>query len=189
MKKTYRIRLTLKTALHINAGVGGDKRRIFVKSGGRAYIPATVIKGVMRNNADMLVKTFYPDEKCIGKENAERSCSCMMCTMFGKAGFSPSRIVIDNLYTDHAAEPERETRTNVAINRYARKAENGALVNQETVSAAAEPVFEGGMTVYYPDDSAQCEKLLLKALEMIDSIGSAKSRGLGLVETEVTESA
>lgn len=187
MKKTYKIRLTLKTALHINAGVGGDKRKIFVKSGGRAYIPATAIKGVMRNNADMLVKTFYPDEKCIGKENAERDCGCMVCTMFGKAGYRPSRIVIDNLYSD--SEPEKETRTSVAMNRFARKAENGMLVTQETVSAAAEPVFAGEMTVYYPDDEAKYEKLLLKSLEMIDSIGSAKSRGLGLVETEVTESA
>lgn len=186
MKKIYHIKLKLKTAVHINAGVGSDGRRIVVKSNGEKYIPATLIKGILRNQMEMIVKTLYSDYRCNGKENAQKSCDCIMCRMFGKAGFQPSRIIIDNLYSEK--EIKMEIRTNNAINRFTRKANDGALVSQEVAAATKESVFEGDMTVYYKNDAElKYEKILLKSFEMIDSIGSSKSRGLGLVEIEVSE--
>ena len=52
MKKVYNIRLKLKTPLHINAGSGSDGRRFFVSDKIGAYIPATLIKGILRNRME-----------------------------------------------------------------------------------------------------------------------------------------
>lgn len=195
MKKKYKIRITLKSALHINAGVGGDGRRIIMKNvynDGKKditelYIPATTLKGILRNKMEMNIKALESGYSCVGKDNAESDCDCVMCRFFGKAGFKPSRLIIDNLYMTDKSAGQTEIRTNNAINRYTRKAFDGALVSQEVISAAENPVFEGEMTVYYIGDMAEYEKILLGSLKMIDSIGSSKSRGLGYVQTEVEE--
>ena len=55
MKKVYNIRLKLKTPLHINAGSGSDGRRFFVSDKIGAYIPATLIKGILRNRMEMQI--------------------------------------------------------------------------------------------------------------------------------------
>ena len=194
MKKTYRIKLKLKTALHINAGTGGDGKRLAVKSiytdeNGESktelYIPATTLKGMLRNQMEMNIKTLNSTYSCNGKSFADSPCNCVMCRLFGKAGFQPSRVIIDNLYPVSATQ--LENRTNVAINRYTRKAEDGMLVTQETVSASDEQLFEGNMTVYYIGDLRKYEKALVESFKMIDSIGSSKSRGLGYVGIEVVE--
>ena len=61
MKKVYNIRLKLKTPLHINAGSGSDGRRFFVSDKIGAYIPATLIKGILRNRMVMNIKAIDPD--------------------------------------------------------------------------------------------------------------------------------
>ncbi len=185
MKKTYSIKLIPKTAFHINAGTGSDQRRIFVKSNGEAYIPATLLKGMMRNQAEVIIKTLDSSYTCKGKENADCDCDCIICKMFGKAGFRPSRIVVDNLYLPPNDKTKREIRTNIAVSRYSKCVREGALVSQETVSR--DLCFEGNMTVYYTKDMLKYEKLIKESLKMIDSLGSSKSRGLGWVEIEVEE--
>ena len=186
MKHKYEIKIRLKSALHINAGTGGDGSQMVVKSNGEAYIPATTLKGILRSNMEMIVRSLYPDYICNGKENAEKSCDCIMCRFFGKAGFQPSRIVIDNLYSKNA-DAKSEYRTNTAIDRYTRRVNSKALVSKEAVSASEEQIFCGNMIVYYTGEMIKYKDVLLKAFSMIDSIGSSKSRGLGLVEAEVTE--
>lgn len=181
MKKVYNITITLLTPLHINAGTGADSRRVFVKTGSKPYIPATLLKGIMRSSTEQLIRSLYPDYVCSGKDNADSDCSCILCTLFGKSGFKPSRIVLDNLLTDSSAAPQ--LRTNLGLNRFTRRAQNKNLVSSEV--AAAGTVFRGQMTVYYTDALKKYEPLLISVLENIDSIGSAKSRGLGLVKTEV----
>lgn len=186
MKSNYEIKIKLKSALHINAGTGGDGTQTVVKSGGEAYIPATTLKGILRSNMEMLVKSLDPDYSCNGKENAEKSCDCIMCRFFGKAGFQPSRVVIDNLYNE-GDDTKTEYRTNNGIDRHTRRIQDKALVSREAVSAVGEQVFRGNMVVYYTGEMTRYKSVLLKAFDMIDSIGLSKSRGMGLVETEVTE--
>lgn len=194
MKKTYKIKLRLKTALHINAGTGGDGKQLVVKSiytdengdsKSTPYIPATTLKGMLRNQMEMNIKTLDNKYSCNDKSSADNPCSCVMCRLFGKAGFQPSRVIVDNLYP--ISDTQLESRTNIAINRYTRTAAEGMLVNRETVSASGEQLFEGDMTVYYVGDLVKYEKALVESFKMIDSIGSSKSRGLGYVGIEVEE--
>ena len=97
----------------------------------------------------------------------------------------PSRVIIDNLLP--LSDVKREIRTNVSINRYTKKGLDGALVSSNVISAADNQEFVGNMTVYYTPSLIKYEKALIESFKMIDSIGSSKSRGLGLVQIEVTE--
>lgn len=182
MKKVYNVSIVPLTAFHINAGIGPDGRRVYVKNGREAYIPGTTVKGVLRNNIEMLIKKDIPNIKCTGKENGDAPCDCPMCTLFGKAGFQPSRVIVDNFYADNTIS---EVRTNNAISRHTKKTLDGALVSYETVSAVKHLSFDGNITVYYTEDTKKYEQYVLAGLSLIDSIGSSKSRGLGWVDVEV----
>ena len=191
MKKIYQITVKLLSPLHINGGTTSDGVRISIKQNGIPYIPATLMKGVLRDKFEMLARTYDSSFKCNGKEAAVNSCDCLSCRMFGKAGYQKSKIIIDDLFS-----PQNigyELKVNVAINRYLRKAGDGMLVTTEVVAnndlKGNTVVFTGLMTVYYPPfiDSVLTEKYLFGALTLIKNIGSGKSRGMGFVRIEVME--
>lgn len=189
MKKIYKIKVKLLSPLHINAGNLPDGKRATVKQKNKPYIPATLFKGIVRDKFEQLLNTFLDDYKCEGKENADKVCNCLSCTTFGKAGFSKSKIIFDNLETEQ--ELICETRTNIAINRYLRKNVENALVFSEVVSPYDKnnnPVeFKADMTVYYSDDEKckEIEKYVFTAIENIKNVGLGKSRGIGFVEVKV----
>lgn len=205
MKKVYDVSVTLKSALHINGGTNPDGMRITIKSDGQAYIPATLFKGMVRENFEKLVYLMNKDNKvpyfkdisCKGKMEADQPCSCPVCTMFGKAGFQRSRIYFDNLETDQKLR--YTIRANVAIDRYLQKARDKALVFSETVDTMAEiqdkgeekkvpTSFSGQITVYLPETYGyEICACLEEAVSMIKSIGLGKSRGLGFVEVNISE--
>lgn len=180
MKKAYEINVELLSALHINSGVDSDGTRIFVACDGKPYIPATLIKGIARDNFERLLKTFSNEYKL-------DNCDDVVSNIFGKEGFQKSRIIFDNLYTK--SQVITDTRTNISINRYTRKANDGALVFSKTVSPFDKQqnniCFNGEFTLYSNDE--KYIQLLIKAIEMISCIGSGKSRGLGFVEVKVSE--
>ena len=180
MKKTYKINVKLLSAMHIHSGVAPDGTRLFVTCDGNAYIPATLIKGITRDNFSRLLKTFSDE---YGVDN----CDYEGGKIFGEEGFQKSRIIFDNLYTEN--DVITDTRTNISISRYTRKSNDGALVFSKTVSPFDKEqnniCFNGEFTIY-SDDEKKIE-LLIKAIEMISCIGSGKSRGLGFVEVRVSE--
>lgn len=174
MKKVYKITVKQLSAMHINGGTAADGKRITVKYDRKSYIPATLLKGVFRGNFAMLASTLGIDKKICGE-------------FFGDGGFQRSRIILDNLFTEQ--ETVTETRTNVSISRYTRKSANEMLVTSEIQSpfdVERNPVqYSGEMTVYYSEENLKYEKLLFKALQMTNAVGSGKSRGLGFVEVTV----
>jgi CRISPR/Cas system CSM-associated protein Csm3 (group 7 of RAMP superfamily) len=180
MKKTYEINVKLLSALHINSGVSSDGRRLFVTCGGKPYIPATLIKGITRDNFTKLLKTF-------SNEYSVDNCDYEVEKIFGKEGFQKSRIIFDNLYTKN--ETIVDTRANISINRYTRKVNHGALVFSKVVSPFDNKhdniCFNGEFALYFNDD--KYISLLIKSIEMIKCLGSGKSRGLGFVEVMVSE--
>lgn len=190
MKKTYKINVKLLSAMHIHSGVAPDGTRLFVtciendkdkdEVKVKAYIPATLIKGITRDNFSRLLKTF-------SNEYGVDDCDYEVSKIFGKEGFQKSRIIFDNLYTEN--DVIIDTRTNISISRYTRKANDGALVFSKTVSPFDKEqnniCFNGEFTIYSDDE--KYIKLLIKAIEMISCIGSGKSRGLGFVEVRVSE--
>ncbi len=189
MKKIYKIKVKLLSPLHINAGNLPDGKRATVKQKNKPYIPATLFKGIVRDKFEQLLNTFVDDYICEGKENADKVCNCLSCSTFGKAGFSKSRIIFDNLETEQ--ELICETRTNIAINRYLKKNMENALVFSEVVSPYDknnDPVeFKADITVYYNNDETyrETEKYVCTAIENIKTIGLGKSRGIGFVEVNV----
>lgn len=192
-KVIYGISVRLLSALHIDGGTNADGTRIILRTDGNAYIPATLFKGMVRENFTKLWKAVYGNEEnCIGVFNADKKCECTVCRLFGKSGFQRSRIYFDSLTTEQALN--YQLKTNVSIDRHLRKAKEHALVFSETVERlddSGEPViFKGEVTVWYPHnvgaDKLRCmEAVLVKAIEYINYIGMGKSRGLGFVESTV----
>lgn len=198
MKRVYDVSVTLKSALHINGGTNADGTRMTIQSGGKAYIPATLFKGMVRENFQKLVslmsenteEPMFESIACTGRKNAEQPCGCPTCTMFGKAGFQRARIYFDNLETEQ--ELNYSLRANVAIDRYLQKARDGALVFSqvvETKDKSKMPVTFSGQVLVYPSEKYGNEMLvcLEEAIKMIQIIGLGKSRGLGFVEVNIRE--
>lgn len=179
MKKVYKIEVRLLSAMHINAGVAPDSKRVFVKSDGKPYIPATLFKGLVRSNFEMLLNTYAPENTAVAN------------AFFGDEGYNRSHTVFDNLFSEQAAE--YENRANVSISRYTRKNIDKALVFSEVVSrrdsSGQDIVFSGDVTVYYSKEMLEYEKYFIEAVKLINSIGSGKSRGLGYVEVSIVEKA
>lgn len=197
MKKTYQISVKLLSALHINGGTNANGVRITMKesvNGAESpYIPASVFKGILREQFARIWRDCIENEdSCIGRLNADKPCSCMVCKMFGGAGFQRSRIYIDRLTT--AKKPNFTIRTNVSINRYCRTNQNAALVFSEVTERfdnTNTPDFIGDMTVYYPPQLSETEQrriegVLIEAAAQISYLGMGKSRGLGFVEVSLT---
>ncbi|MBP1549634.1 MAG: hypothetical protein J6A05_06480 [Oscillospiraceae bacterium] len=177
MKKVYKIEVRLLSAMHINAGIAPDSKRVFVKSDGKPYIPATLFKGLVRSNFEMLLNTYTPENIAVSN------------SFFGEEGYCRSHAVFDNLFSEQAAE--YENRVNVSISRYTRNKVDTALVFSEVVSrrdsSGQDIVFSGDVTVYYSDKMLEYEKFFIEAVKLVNSIGSGKSRGLGYVEVSIVE--
>ena len=191
-KKCYRITVTLRSPLHINGGTDADGTRVPVMMGGKPYIPATAMKGMIRDKFSSYLKMLGVDS-CTCKEKAEKSCGCPACVLFGKAGFQPSRVFLDHLTAVPDAEPVLSLRTNVAIDRKLLTGKDRMLVGTKVIEPqdrrGRQMCFSGEMTVWYagdPDDIRKTEFLLLESVKSVIEIGGGKSRGFGLVETEVT---
>jgi CRISPR/Cas system CSM-associated protein Csm3 (group 7 of RAMP superfamily) len=197
VKVYYPITVKLLSAIHINGGTDANGNRVTVRSDGQAYIPATLLKGMIRENFTKIWSTLYSDtdSKCTGSDSADAPCSCITCQMFGKAGFQRSRVYIDNCISNQ--ELNYQLRSNVSIDRYTKKSLDTALVFTEVVDRFAkgndkteDTVFNGGIAVYYPTDltvSQQCkiEAVLVESIKGINYIGLGKSRGLGFVEATI----
>ncbi len=179
MKKEYTITVRLLSSMHINAGVAPDSKRIVVKEDGVPYIPATLFKGLVREKFSVLLNTFAPE--IMG----------MADRFFGSDGYNKSHVIFDDLRTEQ--EYIYETRSNVSISRYTRKNTDQALVFSENVSCFDKQgenlVFRGDVTVYFKDDMKKFEPFFIEAVKLINSIGSGKSRGLGLSEVRIIEKA
>ena len=134
MKKNYNIKVKLLSPMHINGGTSPDGRRITITQDKKPFIPATLFKGMVRNNFEMFYNTYHSDVVCNDKENANKICKCPSCVMFGRSGFQKSRVIFDNLELQEGQESVIELRANNSINRMLRKTKEGALVFTETVS-------------------------------------------------------
>ena len=197
MKRTYPVSVRLLSAMHINGGTDINDNRITVRTDGKAYIPASLFKGIVRENFTKLWQIAGDDSTvCTGNRNEARQCRCTVCRMFGTAGFQRSRIFFDHLETEQS--PCYQMRGSVSVNRYTRKSADRTAVFTEIVEPLAEGengrlepcIFHGEITIYYPpeytaDQQKQIEAVFVQAVRMMTEIGSGISRGLGFTETEI----
>jgi CRISPR/Cas system CSM-associated protein Csm3 (group 7 of RAMP superfamily) len=187
--------MKLNSALHINGGTDVNGTRVTLKMDGKAYVPASLLKGMVRENFTKLWRIAVPDDvsPCCAGNGDTKPCSCIPCRMFGTGGFQKSRIYFDHLETDQPLEYSH--RSNIAIDRHSRKVVDQALVFTQTVEPKTkkgeQTVFCGEITVYYPPEmdlqkQQQIEAVMRAAVHMITNIGLGKSRGLGFVETDLS---
>lgn len=170
----YNVNIRIITPFNIATGESIDNfiNKSTVKYKGKPYIPASTIKGKIRNNFYMITDLNHSEENCV----------CPMCKIFGKPGYSPSKIYIDDFITEE--EPVTLIRFGNAIDRYRKTAKDNALFTEEL---SGNRLFKGFIKVYFDDDTINYKENLEMAIKMIDSIGNGRSRGHGHVEIDLEE--
>lgn len=165
--------------MHINGGTASDSKKLIVKFDSKPYVPATLLKGMIRANFEMLINTFDPSHQEVSAK------------IFGSEGYNRSHVILDNLMPD--SDIPLEDRSEIAISRYTRKVNDNALVFSEVTScfdkSGESSVFSGEMTVYYSEETQKYEKYLLNAIKLINAVGTGKSRGMGFAEVTIDEKA
>jgi len=170
----YKVNIRIITPFNIATGeiIDGFIDKSTVKYKGKPYIPASTIKGKIKNNFYMISDLNHQEEGCV----------CPMCKIFGEPGYSPSKIYIDDFVTEE--EPLTLIRFGNAIDRYTKTAKDKALFTEEL---SGNSLFKGTIKVYFDDDTINYKEKLEMAIKMIDSIGNGKSRGRGHIEVEIEE--
>ncbi|ORX22598.1 RAMP superfamily protein [Thermoanaerobacterium sp. PSU-2] len=180
MKKTFNIVVKLKSPMCIATGssTGNLVDKYFIKDRlGKPYIPASTMKGIMRQNFMSLIDEEHRDDM---------KCTCPVCKVFGSPGYNPSKLYIDDLLLDESSVNigSRTIRYSTSVDRYRKVAKDNSLNSMEIYEGGA---FKGTMDLYLDESTEKYEELILISLKMIESIGAGKSRGYGWVHVDVKE--
>lgn len=160
--RTFKIIVKTLTPFNISTG---NKNNGFIKnlsvrnSSGKPYIPGSTMKGLIKDN----YRLFNDDVDFV----------------FGKEGYSPSKVIVENFELSKEDNSIRGVRFGNSIDRYRKVAKEGNLYSKETISGT----FIGCIHVIDCDDELQ-EKLEA-AIKMIKSIGGSKSTGFGEVKITI----
>jgi len=188
------IEFCLGTAFHTT----GNRRRweadkaLALDVEGQYVIPATTVKGFLREKAELLLRT-WGHQVCTGPEPS-RMCDstslCLVCQVFGNPRHSSPLRFSDARFTAPAFHAiGTAIRSGVAISRYRRAASPQRLFFVETTQAMPThwiATCEG----YFQSTQAAQEAAALLALAAAwgTAIGGGRSRGLGwLTQSQVKE--
>ncbi|GAB4405951.1 MAG: RAMP superfamily CRISPR-associated protein [Anaerolineales bacterium] len=148
---------------------------------GNFVIPATSVKGFLREKAEVLLRTWGRDT-CLGPDPAGM-CSgptlCLVCRVFGNPRHA-SPLHFADVVLARDAEMEPQIRSGVGISRQRRAAYPQHLFFLETTQARL-PVARTHCEGHFPDVQSALEAAALVALAARwgAAIGGGKSRGLG----------
>lgn len=171
----YNVTISTLSPIHIGLGAQNknDTIALTVKDSKEiSMIPGTTVKGALRSSFARLQD---------GEHVPHEACECKVCRLFGKGGFSPSRIYVDDFKKVDQLGETRAVLSSNRIDRHRKVCVEGALFSKEVVYG----VYQGMITAYVEDE--QQKEQLKAALQLIKSIGSGKSRGLGWVGVKVEE--
>lgn len=180
-----KLHFILDTAFHTtgNRWRWGADKALAMAPDGTYVIPATTLKGALRDRAEVLLRTWGQDV-CTGPTPntmcLEPDRLCTVCQVFGNPRFpSPLR------FQDARFLPEvvAQIRSGVSISRQRRAALAGRLFFVETTSPGpleAIATCEG----YFPDRTSalQAYALITLAARWTPAVGGGRSRGLGWIE-------
>jgi len=171
-KKVYEIVIEIKTPFIISSGnIEGEMiDKATVKMNNKPFIPGSTLKGKVRDNLLMILKSKLNEDK------AEE----LVSRLFGSKGYCPSKIY----FTDLLPEEEKGTnvRYGVAIDRFRKVSKDKALYSFETADIG---IYKGKVEAYI-DEEIDLEELIM-AFKMIDFIGGSKSRGCGRCKVDIRE--
>ena len=195
--------LQIKTTsfLHIGTGLGNQvvDRTVMKDKKGLLYIPASSIKGKLRNICEELTEIFDL-KNCSphGKKQCSRKPFCIVCRIFGSK-FREGRLLFDNAYMseesrkiyEDAGYLQTQARTQVKINRIIKTSEKGHLFQSEY--GVRDITFQGEINGLLPATPLGAEEgnppyeviFLLSGLKMLKSIGGNKSTGSGEVDITI----
>ncbi len=179
------LHLILDTAFHTtgNRRRWGADKALAMSPNETFVIPATTLKGALRDRAEVLLRT-WGQHVCTGP-TPETMCSngddlCPACQVFGNPRFpSPLRFYDGQFEPDTVAQ----IRSGVSISRQRRAALPGRMFFMETTSPGpleAIAVCEG----YFPDrdSAARAWALVSLAARWVPAIGGGQTRGLGWIK-------
>lgn len=189
------ISLTLTVQMQSALHIGGETRQntdaalpMLKTPDGFPYIPATSIKGRLRDEVERLLRRLNhyvctsprPEHMCrpIGDQPL-----CAVCALFGSPWHEAS-LYFQDLTLNHnqrsligSKTPSTTPRMSVRINRKRRVAQDNFLFDIELFQPGYSWEFTGQLT-YTGDNMADLAPLLL-ASKGVTMLGKARSRGLG----------
>lgn len=185
--------LTMETAFHTTGNLRrfGVDKALARDANGKPVLPATTIKGFLREKAELLLQS-WGQPVCIGPEPGqmcEHQNLCRVCQVFGHPRRpSPLRFEDGHLSDETGEYEDTDVRSGVAISRYRRAAYGQRLFFIETTSPRSTR-WHAQITGYFPDDKQAREAAALIALAAAWGIalGGAKSRGLGWLKSIETK--
>lgn len=176
--------LRLNTAFHSTGNVRrpGVDKVLARDAEGQWVIPATTVKGFLREKAEILLRT-WGHAVCLGPEPAnmcDGRTPCLVCQVFGNPRYSSPLHFTDG---SPLVEMDSSVRSGVAISRHRRAAYPQRLFFIETT----EPVltqWQARCEGYFLDvDMAKrAAALIAMAACQGTAIGGGKTRGLGWIE-------
>ncbi len=196
------ITLTVDTALSMGAGGSGSvlaDKAIVRNRLNQLVLPGSHLKGRLRHACEVIARTSGLSvcdspraETMCPQSNHVKESPCVICRLFGSPTW-PSPLQFGDLVYGEPAEiggasfrPDNQRpslRPGASINRRRRTVEEQRLFFIETSPPAALARFHADHAIvgWLPDDEKAIAgvKLLLAGLELIQSWGGGKSRGLG----------
>ena len=178
------LQITLDTAFHTtgNRRRWGADKALAMGANGVYVIPATSLKGILRDRAEALLRT-WGQRVCIGPA-PETMCPdtnnlCPVCQVFGNPLFASPLRFQDGQF---GSEVVAQVRSSVSISRQRRAALPGRLFFVETTSPGpleAIAICEG----YFSDRASALQAYALVALaaRWASAIGGGRARGLGWI--------
>lgn len=200
MHVSIRASARFETPLHIGSGVTGESaalKPLLKDDLGRPYLPGSSLKGVLRHEAERLVRALAGENAVCRAPRAETMCPqwprfgefCPVCRTFGSPALF-STFHFGDLRADVAdAEAITSTalRCGVGVSRYRSAAAENLLYTTEVVSAAPMVPFSGDIEGDVPESEGNGPlALLLAAIGALRMVGGGRSRGLGWLKLEVT---
>jgi CRISPR/Cas system CSM-associated protein Csm3 (group 7 of RAMP superfamily) len=193
--------ITTNTFFHIGTGMGNQyvNRTVMKDHEGFLYIPASSLKGKLRNICEELAERFHL-KNCSphGTEQCHHRFTCIICRIFGSK-YRQSKLLFDNAYMTEESKNrfrdfqtyQTQSRSQIMINRHLRTAEDGHLFQSEYGLPAIS--FQGGIKGILPatpldgkDISHSYELVLLLAgLKLLKFIGGNKSTGCGSIDLKI----
>lgn len=175
------IRLELGSALHVtgNRRVLGVDRPLALGASGKPVIPATTIKGFLRDRAEQLLMALGQSVCRSPQPECWKTSVCRVCRVFGNGRMDAAIRFTDAVPTNELSE---EARAGVAISRSRRAAIPQRLFFVQTTPPGPSS-WRCSCRGYFGDVNAAREAAALidLACRWPLAIGSGKTRGLGWI--------
>lgn len=148
------------------------------REGKSAIIPATSIKGWLRENAEKVLRGFG-QEVCDASQPTTICGKCLVCEIFGHPRKKSPLMFEDAILEGSLID----NRTSVSLSRYRKTSYEERLFTTE-VAWGQKFVVKGAGFFETEEKAKEAAAILWVAANFVFAIGAARSRGLGWVELE-----